>query len=380
MLANLKDLALPIPMAGEACWVISEHEFLIRGHDAWVTVYRNVPMNLTKFGGPANGVLVDTGVQEYDLTKPGSPPLFTWDAMDHILPSKSHTKPQSNGIWDAYHENSINLGNGTFLVSMRNEWTAYQVSKSTGKVLWTVGGDPKLSSFKLPSNARFQWQHDAELHPGNVLSVFDDHCCNVVPGQPLVSHAPARGLVLKLNLSKHAATLVHTYSHGFGFRVPFLGNTQLVPGGNVVVGWGVGSLTSIHGSVNVFTEYTKGGARVLDARIPNPDLSYRTYLQSWVGLPLYSPSGAVRKSNGKSIVYASWNGATRVAAWRVLAGSSKTHLSVAVSHAPKSGFETAIPVSSSHTWFQVQALSSKGRVLSTSKVFGVSHPALVGGY
>jgi hypothetical protein len=369
----------PAGCAGAGCWVVSEHEFLIRGHDAWVTVYRSVPMNLTKYGGPANGMLLDTGVQEYDLTKPGSPPLFTWDAMNHIAPSKSHTKP-INGLWDAYHENSISLGKGTFLVSMRNEWTAYQVNESTGKILWTIGGDPKLSTFKVPSNARFQWQHDVQLHPGNVLSVFDDHCCNVRPGQPLVSHGPAQGLVLKLNLSKHTATLVHAYSHGFGFRVPFLGNTQLVPGGNVVVGWGTGYLTSINGSVNVFTEYTNGGARVLDARIPNPDLSYRTYLQRWVGLPLTPPSGAVRKSKGGQTVYASWNGATQVRAWRVLAGSTQANLKTVISRASKTGFETAIRVSGSHKWFEIQALAPNGRVLSSSKPFAVQSPALHGAY
>ena len=378
----------PTGCNGAACWVLSEHEFLIEGHNAWVTAYRDVPMNLTKYGGSAHGTVIDTAVQEYDLTKPaGSPPIFSWDALNpggapHVPLSDSHSKPPKAGVWDAYHENSISLGNGSFLVSMRNAWTAYDVNIATGKVLWKLSGDPKQSTFKVPSNARFQWQHDVELHSGNVVSMFDDHCCGVTSSGTLAPPTgSARGLVLKLNLSNHTAALVHSYGHGSGFFVPFLGNTQLVPGGNVVVGWGTGHVTTLHGgNTNVFTEYSKGGNRLLDAVIPNPDLSYRTYLQSWVGLPLTPPSGAVRSSHGKTTVYASWNGATQVVAWRVLAGSSKSSLKTAVSKASKTGFETAMPVNGGPKVFEVQALASSGKVLGTSKPFGTGHPALVGGY
>jgi hypothetical protein len=350
-------------------WVITEHEFLIQGQNAWVTAYASVPMNLVNYGGPAHGILIDSAVQEYNLST--GQLEYCWDALKQIPLTDSYAKPLKSGVWDAYHENSISLGSGgTFLVSMRDDWAAYDVSESSGKVLWTLGG--KHSSFKLPSNARFQWQHDVELHPGNIVSVFDDHCCNVIgPSKLAAPSGPSRGLVLKLNFANHTATRGGLYTHGSSYYVPFLGNIQLLRGGNVVVGWGVGPN---------FSEYTKSGKLLLDASIPNPDLSYRTYVQSWVGLPLTPPSGAVRTSRGSSTVYASWNGATRVVAWRVLAGSSKTHLSTLVRRAAKTGFETAIAVRGSHKVFEVQALSSSGRVLGTSKPFGKSGPALVGSY
>jgi hypothetical protein len=378
----------PTGCKGSACWVISEHEFLIEGHNAWVTAYRDVPMNLTKYGGPANGTVIDTAVQEYDLTKPaGSPPIFSWDALNpggtpHIPLSDSHSKPPKTGIWDAYHENSISPSSGSFVVSMRNDWTAYDVDIASGKVVWKLSGDPKQSTFKVPSGARFQWQHDVQLHPGGVVSMFDDHCCGVTGSGTLAPPTgSARGLVLKLNFAKHTAALVHSYGHGSGFFVPFLGSTELVPGGNVVVGWGTGHVTTARGGSTIaFTEYSKGASRLLDAAIPNPDLSYRTYLQNWVGLPLTTPSGAVRSSHGKATVYASWNGATQVVAWRVLAGSSKANLKTVVNKAAKTGFETAIPVKGAAKLFELQALSSSGKVLGTSKPFGTSHPALVGGY
>lgn len=359
------------PLCGEPTpWIITEHEFLIQGQNAWVTAYANVPMNLKKYGGPAKGTLIDAAVQEYNL-KTGQPE-YCWDALKHIPLSESHAKPLSSGVWDAYHENSISLASGSFLVSMRDTWTAYNVNESTGSVNWTISGDPKQSSFKIPSNARFQWQHDVELHPGNVVSIFDDHCCDIVGAGKLVQPTgPAsRGLVLKLNLTKHTATRTGFYSLGNDVFSPFLGNTQLLPDGNVSVGWGV---------VPSLSEYTKSGKLLLDAALPNPDLSYRSYVQSWVGLPLYPPSGAVHTSKGKTTVYASWNGATQAVGWRVLAGSSKTHLTTAVSHAARTGFETAIPVSGRHKVFEIEALGRGHKVLGTSKPFP-SGSSLVGSY
>ena len=61
---------------------------------------------------------------------------------------------------------------------MRNTWSAYLVDRTTNAIEWTVSGNPKNSTFELPENAQFHWQHDVELH-GDVVSVFDDDCCGI---------------------------------------------------------------------------------------------------------------------------------------------------------------------------------------------------------
>jgi hypothetical protein len=65
-------------------------------------------------------------------------------------------------------------------------------------------------------------------------------------------------------------------------------------------------------------------------------------------------------------VWASWNGATEVARWQVLAGDSATALS-AVGSRPASGFETAISVAGDHAFVAVRALDAGGKVLATSR-------------
>jgi EmrB/QacA subfamily drug resistance transporter len=346
-------------LSGKDGWILTLHEIVIDGDNAWVTANKDIPANLSKYGGAYNGALTDSAVQEYNL-KTGKL-LRTWDALNHIPLSQSIASLPSNGFpWDAYHVNAIDVtGNGTFLVSMRNTWAVYLVNIYNGKIEWTLGG--KNSSFKFGRGADFEWQHDAALQPGNVVTLFDDHCCQISSGGTYVSPtAPSRGLVLKLNKSTMTATVQNQYSKGPGFDADYMGDTQPLANGNVMVGWG---------SQPNISEYTKDGTLLLDAVLPHPDLTYRAKLEPWVGVPLYPPKGAARQKNGKTTVYASWNGSTQVTSWKVLAGSSAGALS-AVATKSKSGFETAIAVPQGSSTYEVQALNSAGRVIGTSQPFG----------
>jgi Arylsulfotransferase (ASST) len=357
-------------LKGTDGWIISQHEMLVSGTNAWVTAYKNVSMNLTRYGGSANGVVLDSGVQEYNL-KTGQL-LYTWDALNpggtpNVPLSQSKQKAFPGVPWDAYHINGIQLTGGeTFLVSLRNTWSAYLVNRLTNAIEWTLSGNPAISSFKLPTNAQFQWQHDVALHSGNVVSVFDDACCGfdsitsqgVKFGKP---SGPSRGLVIKLNVTNHTGSFVAQYTR-VGTTAYFLGNSQLLPNGNVSLGWG---------STPFFSEDSSKGKVLLDAFWPLPDVNYRTYVEKWVGVPYFPPSGAVRNNGGKATVYASWDGDTQVVGWRVLAGSSAQSLKT-VATKSKSGFETTIPLTKTYTAYKIQALDPKGKVLGTSNSFPTS--------
>ena len=103
---------------------------------------------------------------------------------------------------------------------------------------------------------------------------------------------------------------------------------------------------------------------LLDAKLPGPDLSYRARLEPWVGLPLTPPAAVARRAGAKTTIYASWNGATALAAWRVTAGTGRTALALAT--VAKRGFETAIPVPQGYRSLRVQALDARGRVIGTA--------------
>ncbi len=351
-------------ITGKNGWLITLHELAIRGNDVWVTANKNLPMNLSPWGGPYNGSIVDSAVQEYDL-KTGRL-LYSWDALKHIPLGDSYEAQVPLAPWDAYHVNSISFPNdGTFVVSMRGDWAVYKVNIKTGKIVWTLGG--RHSSFKFGPGAAFSWQHDVQVYPGsNLVTVFDDHCCQITGGGTYVAPTGnSRGEVLRLNTSTHTATLADQYidPHENSYGPPdYMGSIQPVPGGNEFVGWG---------STPFFSEFTPSGTEVMDAVLPGSDVSYRTELEPWVGLPLYPPAAAARRAGGKTTVYASWNGDTQTAAWTVLGATSGGQFKP-IAHATRTGFETSITVPSGFTRFEVRALNAQGHGIGISKPFGAS--------
>ncbi len=348
-------------LRGQGGWKITLHALVISGEDAWVTANKDIAKNLSDYGGAYNGALIDSAVQEYDL-KTGKL-LRSWDALEHIPLGDSYASVPTNGFpWDAYHVNAIDLtGEGTFLVSIRNTWAAYLVNIDTGKIAWTLGG--RHSSFKFGPGAAFQWQHDVALGPGSTVTMFDDHCCQLTGGGTKVNAtAPSRGLVLKLDPDAHSATLLHQYTGGDEFESQYMGDTQPLSNGSTFIGWG---------SEPYFSEYSPSGKLLLEGNFPGSDLSYRSIVEPWVGLPLSPPAGAARVEADHTTVYASWNGATELAAWRVLAGPGPRRLAV-VAMRPKSGFETSIALAGSYQSFEVQALDASGRVIGASRPFAGS--------
>jgi hypothetical protein len=343
-------------LRGAGGWIITLHELAIDGNHAWVTANKDIPMNLSRYGGTYNGVVIDSAVQEYDLRTGRL--LFTWDALKHVGLGDSWASVPTNGYpWDAYHVNSIQLGpHGTFLTSMRNTWATYLVDSRTGRVKWTLGG--RHSSFTLGRGARFEWQHDVAIHRGGVVTMFDDHCCQITGGGTYVSaSAPSRALTLRLNLSRRSASLVKQQQRAKGFDSEYMGSAQTLPGGNVFIGWG---------SQPYFSEYSSGGDLLLDARFPNPDISYRAERAPWVGLPLYPPQAVKRVRGGRTVLYVSWNGATKVRRWQVLGRRDGSSSFRPIGSAPRTGFETAMFVPSGYARFKIQALGVGGRLLGTT--------------
>jgi EmrB/QacA subfamily drug resistance transporter len=346
-------------LKGRDGWVLTLHAMVISGNDAWVTANKDIPANLSKYGGAYNGALIDSAVQEYNL-KTGKL-IRNWDALDHIPESESYATIPTNGFpWDTYHVNALQLtGKGTFLVSMRDTWAAYLVNIRSGKIDWTLGG--KNSSFSFAPDADFQWQHDVTLQPGGVVTMFDDHCCQLTGGGTYVpATGPSRALAVKLDQHSHTATLVAQYGSARNLHADYMGDMQPLPNGNVFVGWG---------SRPYLSEYSRSGKLLLDGYFPGSDLSYRATVEPWVGLPLSPPVGAARSAAGSTKLYASWNGSTAVTSWRVLGGASAGSMRVVVNDVPKFGFETAIALPKSYPSYEVAALNAAGHVIATSAPF-----------
>ncbi len=327
------------------------HEFqLTPSGTALITSYQPVYWDSRSAHLSSNQVVLDCVVQEIDI-KTGLV-LYQWDSLDHVPITDSFSlHPKSSKLpFDYFHINSIQpQTDGNIVISGRNTWAGYKLDHSSGAIIWTLGG--KHSSFTIPKSDQFAWQHDIRVQSPTTVSVFDDSA-----GDTAVRKA-SRGAVLYLDFAAHTAKVIAAYQHTPGLLAFFEGNTQVLPTGNLFLGWGQ------HG---YFTEFSSSGQVQFDMRFVDANSSYRGYRFAWAGEPVTRPSIAARSGHGRTGVYASWNGAQNVAAWRVLAGSSASRLS-AVATTPNQGFETRTSIVQA-AYVSAQPLDASGRVLGQSKV------------
>jgi hypothetical protein len=218
-------------------------------------------------------------------------------------------------------------------------------------VIWTLGG--KGSSFKMGTGASFAFQHDVRVRSAGaiVLTAFDDGA-----GPPTV-HAQSRAITLRVDRRRRTAKLVRENKHSPALLANYEGDTQLLEDGDEFVGWG---------QQPYFTEFDRSGRVVLDGRFVDTNSSYRVFRFRWRGSPSTPPAVFASVSGPRTTVFASWNGATEVRAWRVLGGARPRALR-SIGSATRRGFETQVAVAS-EPYIAVQALAEDGRVLGTSKV------------
>jgi hypothetical protein len=290
-------------------------------------------------------------IDESVLPAPGASasPIPTVTPIAAPTPAQSAAAP-AIPVYDSVHANGIELdADGHLLVSARNTSAIYKVDRSTGNILWRLGG--KKSDFKMGEGATFGLQHDPRRDSDGNLSVFDDG-----------TSGPSRGIVLKVDEVAMTASLVKEFAHPHGKFAMSQGNVEILPNGNVFVGWG---------STGYASEFTTDGQLLFDADFSGSLQSYRCFRYPWAAQPKELPAIALdAPSNGSVNVYASWNGATEVASWEVLSGSSATQLA-SLGIFPKTDFETVVAVKPTASYVAVNALDANGTVLGTSKLMTI---------
>jgi len=341
------------------------HEFQIAPDDiAYITAYNPIRCNLASAAGPRNGVILDATIEEIDMRT--GLVRWEWHALDHVNVNDSETSPPASRAWDWFHVNSIDPEpNGDVFISARNTWAGYQLQGGTGEIVWSLGG--LESSFKMGPGTKTYWQHDGRILPDGDVTFFDD-------GSDPPHEPQSRAVTIALDFQTHEATLVSADTHP---NPPLLaasqGNMQTLPDGNTVVGFG---------GVPDISEFAPNGTLLFDAHLPYDMIFYRAYRSPWGGQPQVPPAAVANLNNvAETVVHVSWNGATDVASWRVLAGESPGALQAQTTIA-STGFETStiLPRNfdrkragvETYGYVAVQALDSAGAVLGTSDTVPVN--------
>jgi hypothetical protein len=317
---------------------------------ALITAWKPLYCNLQSAGGADDVALYDPVMQEIDI-KTGLV-MYEWDSLDHVPLRDSYVSVKAASVawpWDWFHMNSLQLAsNGSWLISSRDTWTIFDVDSSTGQIRWRLGG--RQSSFKMEPGTAFSWQHDARQLTGDLFSLFDN-------GGPPSSHPESEGLVIRIDQPRHTASLVRAALPPSQLWAQTQGDLELLPDGDSWLGWG---------DTGEISEVSPSGKVLYVAHSPDDTQIYRALRFPWFGQPLTPPALTLGASAaGPLALYASWNGATDLASWRVLAGASASTLAP-ISTARSSGFETLLRAPRAAAFVAVEALSASGAVLSTS--------------
>ncbi len=333
------------------------HDFhLTAQNTAVLTVFDPIDCNLSSLGGPSGGAVTDAIFQEIDLQT--GLVRREWTSLDHVGLSDSYSSAVGTSTewpFDYFHINSVDQqAGGTTLISARNTSALYELNTTTGQIELRVGG--KHSEVKQGAGTVTAFQHDATVLANGTISVFDNGATPKVQSQ-------SRAIVLGLEPKARTETLLASYEHSSpALSSDSQGSMQAQTDGDTFVGWG---------AEPYFSEFSSSGQLLYDAHWHGSYQSYRAYrFPLWTATPATAPAIAARaaKAGTPVTVYASWNGATEVASWHVLAGPSPTQLKP-VASAPKSGFETTLAAPGGvgpTTYVAVQALNGAGAVIGTS--------------
>ncbi|HEY1793997.1 MAG TPA: arylsulfotransferase family protein [Opitutaceae bacterium] len=331
-----------------------QHEFqLTPQNSALLVIYNSIQADLSSVGGSTTGWVTEGVVQEIDIAS--GDVLFEWHSLPNVALSESYKPvPATTSLaspYDYFHINSAKLDtDGNLLISSRHTWTVYKVNRSTGAIMWRLGG--KKSDFALGPGLPFAWQHDVEAADSSTLRIFDNES-DGVPVRPY-----SRVIWVKHDDTAMTASIVRTIVHPDQLSVLAEGSAESLSNGNTFVEWG---------NLGRYSEFGPDGQLLYDVAEAPGYSSYRGFRFAWSATTLTEPTvTAVLNSDGTTTVHAVWNGATGVTTWQVSAGYSAQGLSV-IASAPWNGMDTPITISGSvGPMIEVAALNSSGTIISES--------------
>lgn len=221
--------------------------------------------------------IADCSVQEI---APDGTLVWSWLGSDHFDVVTESTELATGTIGttpviDPFHCNSLDVfPNGDVLLSARQMDAVFRISRTTGKVLWKLGGMPtnkdgaQILQMHADAEGSFFHQHDARYVSDDELTLFDDHTTQADTQKP--ASGVARGMEIALDLG--AGTGATVFQHQATASASATGSFRRAPDGSSVVGWGFlgGGPPTL-----AMTEVDKSGSVLFEISFPLGDYTYR---------------------------------------------------------------------------------------------------------
>lgn len=223
--------------------IVDGHEFRELGNgNVLVDTYApGTKVNLKRFGGPKSASAVFGEVQE--IGREGQV-VWRWNSRGKIGLGEtgrwwrnvlSNAKHSARGVttFDPVHINSIEpRGPDEVVVSMRHTDAIYGIERSTGDIVWKLGGTETADSLRIvgdPAVKLFGGQHDARVEADGDVSVYDNGKDR--PRRPRV-------VSYRLDLEEGTATYLGQLNEPRITTSHCCGSARPLEGGGWLVSWG----------------------------------------------------------------------------------------------------------------------------------------------
>ncbi len=226
-------------------------------------------VDLRPYGGPPDATVLDGVVQE---VTPAGRLVWEWSTRDHISLAetgrwfKLTVLPVPERLaggemaYDTVHLNSVEVHGRRVLISARYTDALYDIDRSSGRIVWKLGGTTTPRSLRLSrgsASALFGGQHDARVLPDGTVTVHDNRYAR---------RRPPRALRFRIDERRMRATLLEGIDRQSSSFADCCGSARKLAGGDWVVSWG---------GLNDFEELTPRGRSVLRVSFPPGRYSYR---------------------------------------------------------------------------------------------------------
>ena len=246
---------------------LAMHTFMVLPNGNTILVAQeDVTVDMSKIvpGGHPAATVQQMLLQEVD---PHGKIIFQWRSLDHIPITASYDNLTAPSI-RYFHLNAVDVDtDGHFLISARHSSLVAKIHRTTGEVIWILGG--KLNQFAFSADPsitdppEFSYQHDIRRLPNNNISLFD----NGSQRTPQWS----RGVEYQLDEVAKTCKLVWQYRHTPDLYAGVQGSMQTLDNGNKLLAWG----SAVSNNRTVINEVSSGGDVVFQAELPSMMFPYK---------------------------------------------------------------------------------------------------------
>lgn len=233
---------------------------------------KTITGDLSSIGGSSNASISDQVLEEVN---PSGQLVWHWDVAQHI--GVDQTDPQwyatalaPGGVLapgaDIYHWNSLQEVGNQILISLRHADAVYDIDKTTGNILWKIGGSHIPQSLTIVGDpvfsggSGFGGQHFARFY-GGTTTMVTIHDNGTARGRG------PRGVLYRISLSHRTATMVEQVTDPSVTFSACCGSAMKLPTGDWVASWGF---------TPIVEELTPSGARQFLIQWTDPGtFSYR---------------------------------------------------------------------------------------------------------